>query len=196
MPSLLDIGLLDQSSLIFAFIFVWVIVYGVLVYTKWLGDDKHNIYAVMALAVALLTIFTPSILGVITNIVPWFVLLLIVLVFLIILLMSLGFTKDHITTTLRSKEWSATVVLWVIILVAIIVLSGVGKAFFDPQGPGQEETETTIDPDTGLTTRGDVESEGSGALFATLFHPKVLGLILVMLIGVFLLQQLGKGSLS
>lgn len=194
MVSLLDIGLVSQLGGIFSFIFVWVVVFAVLSYTKILGDKK-NLYSIIAVAIALLTIFTPSVLAIIQVVIPWLTFLMIMLVFLVLILLSIGFNMEHVTSTLRSKNWSNTIVIFIIVIVAIIVLSGIGQTFFNPEKQAeQQQTETVVDPATGVTTRGDVGSEGSGALFATIFHPKVLSLILIMLIAVVAMAQLGKGS--
>jgi hypothetical protein len=196
MATFLDISLLSRAELIFAFIFVWVGVYAVLLHTKWLGDKKNNIYAILAFAIALMTISTRSVLKVISVTIPWFVFMMLIAVMIILALMALGYSKGNITSTLMSREWSTPIVIWIVIISLIIVVAGLGSVFFTGDSEFSSDTNTTITLEDGTITTGDVGSRGSGALFATIFHPKVLGLIVVLLIGALVVQFLGKGSLD
>ena len=193
MATFLDISLLNRAEVIFAFIFIWIGVYAILTHTKWLGDKKNNIYAVLAFAVAILTIFTKPVMKSLLATIPWFVFFMIVGVFIMLVVMSVGYTSSDIHKTIMSKGWGTPITVWIVIIAVIILASGLGSVFFTP---GDTPTNTTITLENGTVVRGEVGEVGTGAFFATIFHPKVLGLIIVMLIGALVVHFLGKGSLD
>ncbi|MFW5746070.1 MAG: hypothetical protein ACOCWQ_00790 [Nanoarchaeota archaeon] len=196
MATFLDIGLLSGASTVFTLIMIWAIIYGILLYTKWLGEEKHNLYAIIAFAIAVLTISTRSIVQVFSTVIPWFVFAIFVGVFIILALMTVGYDKDMIAKTLKGKEWSSTIAIWTIVIAIIITIAGLGSVFFSGDGIAQEETNVTVSATDGTVTTGDVGETGRGALWATIFHPKVLGFIIVMLISFVVVQQVGKGAIS
>jgi hypothetical protein len=95
MATFLDIGLLQKFGLIFPFLFVLVVVWGVLSTTKFLGDKKF-IHGIVALVLALLVLFSTTLREVINNMAPWFVLIFIFIVLLLLGLKTFGMTNSEI----------------------------------------------------------------------------------------------------
>lgn len=181
MVTFLDITLLQGFQSIFIFLLVWALVYGVLSYTNPLGqkDEKKGLYAFIGLFMGLLTLFSGPVITVISVIAPWFVTLTIFLVFMLMLFYTLGYKESDVHEVLKSKEWSGQIAVWVIVISVIILLGGLGYVFFTGQlNPQTTATDPAISRDA--TEVGDI---GTDAFFATIFHPRVLGMITVLVIG-------------
>jgi hypothetical protein len=159
MATFLDIAGLQQFSSIFVFIFIWLVVYAILAFSKILGENKA-INIMIGLVVGILVLFSPIATGVIEYIAPWFAVIFIFVIFVTIALKLFGATGVESLGSLR------TVTFVVIILVLIVgALSYVRQQV---TVPGDNETSV----DYGKTT-------------TILFHPKILGIIFVMIIAVF-----------
>jgi hypothetical protein len=191
MATFLDVTLLSNVSVIFGFLLVWTLVYGVLSFSKAFELQQH-IRALVALLAAFLTLFIPAILEVIMIIVPWFTLMLIFIVFVVVALMALGVSKDNIAKAMRSSSGNGVAARNAIVIIGFVIVgAALGQAFFSGEegvaDPGAAEEITD-----GNAVTGDVGSTGQSALLATLFHPRMLGAIFVLLISMFAVLQLAK----
>lgn len=171
----IDVSLLEGFSVVFIMLFVAVVVYAILQSTKSFGDNK-GVHVLIAIIIAIMMLFVPRITEVIKLIAPWFVLMFIFIMFILIAFKMLGVTDESITGVLKKR---VDVTYWIIMLSVIILLGGIGKVFFTGV-PGQ-----TSDGTAANASSGPIGETGEGAFWATLFHPKVLGAIFVLLIAVF-----------
>lgn len=212
MVTFLDIGLLGAVSSIFMIILIFVILYGFLSWRKPFGGNNQGLYALIAFGIAIISMMSEGFITLISVITPWFFTLIFIGFFILFILMMFGLKeKDLIagkTPELRT---------WVIILTVVILLFGLGAAFGQTAreattGPTQEAmveapTDTTGQPGevyygddyekTTTTTTTTTAGEGGfqDDLMATLFHPKVLGLIFILLIGAFSMFLLTRGNI-
>lgn len=182
MATVLDVGLLSKFSFLFSMLLIIVLVYGILEYTKIFGD-RQGLHILVAFLLGVLLLLFPSVNKVISLITPWFVLLFIFLLLMVIAYKMLGATDADIKDAMVTNK---SIIYWIMIFSVIILLGGLGVVFFT----GNENGTGTNISSSGVSTSGDVGSTGTGALFATIFHPKVLGLIFLMLIGVFTITTL------
>ncbi|MBI4144954.1 hypothetical protein HY493_02000 [Candidatus Woesearchaeota archaeon] len=183
MATPLDIGLLQNFSIIFPFLLVLVFVYGVLSMTKIFGDNK-GVYAFLAFILAVSTLFSPIAIKTINLMAPWFVLLFIFSIFLLIAYQTFGIKEESILKTITSKDHGDTFFYWVLFLVLAIGLGSLSFVVSEERGfkALAEQNET------GAVQQG---TEQTG-FWQTLFHPKILGMILIMLIAVFTVKQLAS----
>ena len=191
MASFINIELLSNASFAFSFILVWIIMYALLSFTKFL-EAQNSLRGLLAAVVAILVLLAPPVLVVVQLIVPWFALLFIFISFVLLGLMMFGIDKDQIKkyVSASSDGGNNTVQLWVIIVSLIIFVSALGLVFFTPQSAdATDTTETVIAEDGTVTTVG---SRGPGAVEAIFFHPKVLGMLFIMLLATFACVQLAK----
>lgn len=182
MATPLDIGILQNFSIIFPFLLVLVLVYAVLTMTKVFGDNK-GIYAFLAFILAVFTLFSPVAVKTINRMAPWFVLLFIFSIFLLISFQIFGVSGDKIRDVITSKRYSGTFFYWVITLVLIIAVGSLTSVLSE-----ERDLET-------LSTVGDAsisEDEQEFGFFQTIFHPKVLGMALLLLIAVFTIKNLAS----
>jgi|TARA_B100002003_G_C14013079_1_gene488774 hypothetical protein len=159
MATFLDIAGLQQFSSIFVFIFIWLVVYAILAFSKILGENKA-INIMIGLVVGIFVLFSPIATGVIEYIAPWFAVIFIFVIFVTIALKMFGASGMESLGSLK------TVTFVVIILVLIVgALSYVRQQV---TVPGDNETSVDYSKTTTI-----------------LFHPKILGIIFVMIIAVF-----------
>ncbi len=182
MASVLDVGLLGKFSFIFTMLFIIVIVYGILEYTKIFGD-RQGLHILVAFLVGIMLLLVPSVSDVISTITPWFILLFIFILLMVIAYKMLGATDSDIKNAMTTNK---SIIYWIMIFSVIILLGGLGKVFFTG---GDSSVGINVN-ETGTTTSSDVGQTGTNALWATIFHPKVLGLIFLLLIGVFTITSL------
>jgi uncharacterized membrane protein len=174
--------------------------YGFLSWTKPFGDGSNGLYALVSIAFAILGITSGGVLTLITFMTPWFFIVIFVAFFILFVLMIFGLKADKLTVGAGSELRT-----WVIIVTIVILLFGLGSAF------GQK----TLDQTTGTTSSDPSQVDGTigtgdnvtGAPSATastdfgtnalntLVNPQVLGMILIMLVGVFAIFLLTKGTL-
>lgn len=174
MATFLDIGLLQKFEIIFPFLFVFVVVWGLLSYLKFLGDNKF-VHAIIALILAILALFSSFVSKVINGIAPWFVLIFIFIVLLFVALKTFGLSDTDIRTEF---DW----IKYAIVIVSFIILA---YAIFD-NTVWSEDAESSGD----TVSSSDVGASGRSGITATLRSPAVLGLILIFLIAVFTIQKL------
>ncbi|MFO7711030.1 MAG: hypothetical protein R6V53_04680 [Candidatus Woesearchaeota archaeon] len=184
MATPLDIGLLDHFEIIFPFLFILVFGYAILTKLKPFGDDNKGIYAVIAFVLAVMTIFSPIVRETFVTAAPWFVLLFIFLIFTVIAYMALGASEDDIVNVLKSSE-NRFINLWVFALILIIALGSLTTVLSRHGGVGTTPTE-----DLNMTEAEASEQESE--FWSTLVHPKVLGMVLILLVSFFTIQRLTK----
>jgi len=185
MATFFDITLLENFSLIFTFLLVFAIIYALLEMFKLLGDNK-GIHAIVAISVALIMLISKNALQVINLAIPWFVILFVIAIFALIGYKL--FNPGDISEVLKGNR---TLTIWVVVIAAVIFIGALSQVYGQTIGPylGGENTTESVSDGTGSTATG----EFSQNLTATFFHPKVLGLIIIMLIAVFTVFFLARG---
>lgn len=178
MATFLDMGLLNKFELIFPFLFVLVIVWGILSYSKFLGDNKF-VHSLLALLLALVVLASAPSREIINLFAPWFVIIFIFALFVLISVKMFGVTDSEIAAGIKDRySWIA----WTLggILLFIFIMSIINVRVWD------EETEDSAS----VVSGGDVGGGKQSSVFATLRHPKVLGLFLILIIAAFTIQKL------
>ena len=165
MATFLDVTGLQYFSSIFVFLFVWLVVYAVLLWTKVLGDNKV-IHALIGLLLAIFVLVSPIATSVVADVAPF-----VAVVFLFIVLIS-------VATTMLGANIEAFPalrgVLLVFIILIIIVAAGVKVR---EQANVPSSTQTDLSKTVNL-----------------IFHPTFLGTILVFAIAVFTIALLASRS--
>jgi len=179
MATPLDAGLLENFASLFAFLFVFVIVFGILSYVKFMGDNK-GVSAIIALILAIISLFSETVVKTVVKMAPWFVLFFIFIVFVLLSFMIFGAKEDDIFSFFKNKNYSF-VGAWVLIVVLIIFFG----SFFSVLGEERKGEEP-------INSISDIY--GQDTFIGTIFHPKVLGAIIVLLVGMFAIQKLASKS--
>lgn len=189
MATFLDIGLLQHFSVIFPFLLVFVGSYALLLKLKLISEDK-GINAIIALALASMTLLSDAAVQLITTASPWFVVLFMFLLFLVLIFRFMGVKEDTITGVMESG-WEAP--HWIILVIIILIVMGsIGVVF----GPGLLEVREQ--PSQGQVINQTIPPGQTGDFNQNIvnvaFHPKVVGLISLLLIALFAIRTLAYGK--
>lgn len=167
MATFLDITGLEQFSSFFVFIFVWLAVYALLMYSKVI--QSHAINIVIGLIIALFVLFSPVATGAIRFIAPWFAIILIFLMLITVLINSFGAGDIASYSHLRG--------IFLVVILGILIIGFLSFIREQTVVPGDNETIDKEDIDFTKTTN-------------VIFHPKILGMIFILLVAIFTIALL------
>ena len=163
MATFLDVTALENFSVIFVFLFVWLVVYAILLYTKVLGQNQF-INILIGLVIAFFVVISEIATLVVKQIAPIFA---VVLVFIAIISIASGMFGNVQVESLSSMKWIVLVILVVALIVGSLAI-----------------VRQNID----VPERG----EDFGKISTVIFHPNFLGMILILLVAVFTIGLLAS----
>jgi len=168
MATLLDTTLLYHFLPFFTFAFIFVVLYAVLNKTKILGDN-NGLNFIAALCIATISLFAGGILELINFIVPWFVF---IFIFLIMLFAGFAFLgKDFNEIWSKINVWTVLIIIFLLLLIGIVITF---EEIFTPYASG-----------------GIGKSIG-GETLKTLFHPRVLGALFILIISSITIKMISN----
>ena len=170
--------LLQNLGVLWPFLFVFVVIFGILSYTKAIGDNKV-VHVLAALVIAIMAMFSEVVRLTVSTMAPWFVILFLAVMFLLVGIKMFGVSTEDIAGTFK-KERS---VWWIILLSLLIILGSLSYAVSQKGGFGVT---------SGNATTAENGEGQESAFWQALFHPKVLGAALILLIAVFTISSLTK----
>jgi hypothetical protein len=183
----LDVGLFEHISFLFPFLLVWAVVFGLLSWKKVFGENRI-IHAIIAVAIAIMFVMSKNAVAILNISAPWFAILFMMIVFILIAFKIFGVSDDHILSIITSKDYQY-ITTWVILIsLAIVLLAGssvMGQDLLDKQ---YEEGEVVESSDGG----GVASPDHQESWIKTITHPKVLGFLVVMVIASLTLTQLTR----
>lgn len=186
MATVLDVGLLEYFNVVFSFILVWALVFALLQKTKILGE-KAGLNVVMAVAVAFLVSLSDSVVQIIRFMIPWFTIAIIFFVLLILIFQIFGASEKDIFAYVKADKSIGWVIIGVVLIIA-------GASFANVFG--QQLTEASFQQGTAVNATGGTGVAGTNFqsnIYATLFHPKVLGMIVLFGVAIFAIALLSQG---
>ncbi|MBS3133409.1 hypothetical protein J4470_04810 [Candidatus Woesearchaeota archaeon] len=161
MATVFDFGLLREFSDIFAWILIFAIVYGILQVTNLL--KSRGLHALAAMAITVLLGVTGGATGVVTGLVPWFVITGFFVIFLMVLAQFVGVNIQQTVFGGSGGVWWIFVPLMIGLVIALVAAGPFARG------------EAQIDPETGekIITPGKT-------VINIITEPKVLGLIIIL----------------
>lgn len=185
MATILDLGLLNYFNVVFSFILVWALVFALLQKTKVLGE-KAGLNGLVAVAVAFLVSLSDNVVEMIRFMIPWFAIAIIFFVLLILIFMVFGAGEKDIFGYIKNDRS----VGWVIIGVVLVIVGASFSNVFGQELLSQAaEGGDTADVTAGGVATGSFQQN----IYATLFHPKVLGMIILFAVAIFAIALLSQG---
>ena len=182
MASLLDISLLSQFGDIFVILFIFTAAYAILMVKAPFGSNK-GLNAMMAFAISMMFIFSKDAIAIVRDTVPWFILMMVILMLTLLATNSIG--------AVIPESLMVNIGTWIFVIGVIIFIINVSLRLGQDAGPFLGNNVT--DPDNVIAGgEGDVGSGSFSQNFsATLFHPKVLAMILVLVVALFAVYLVG-----
>jgi len=171
MATLLDTGLFESLDVIFTWLFVFLVVFGVLEITN-IFKNK-SIHALLAFVIAILTGFSSITISIVEVMLPWFLLIAFFVFFVMLITSFMGFGGKDLVNALGGSG----AVWWILVLGFIIVAATLSQVF------GQD-----------LLDAGENAGEVEDNVVTTLTNPKVLGFFLILLIGAFTIIFMASGG--
>src|SRR3989344_1172844 len=186
MATVLDVGLIQSFDVIFPFLIVFAMVFAILSKTNVLGKSM-GINATVAVASAFMVLFSRTLIEVINFMVPWFAIAIVFFVLLILVFTMFGANEEMFANAIKDQklQWA---LIGVCLLIAVAAFANVLGQQLTEQA-FQEGGDVTIDPDTGVATQNFDTN-----IYSTLFHPKVLGLIVLFAIAIFAIAFLSGST--
>ena len=166
MATFLDVTGLAHFSSIFVFLFVWIVVYATLLWTKILGQNNF-VNILVGLLLGIFVIISPLATSIIADIAPF-----LAVVFVFILLIS-------IASKMIGGDAAGFPALKGVLLVFIVIIVVIGAA-------------VKIKSNVDVQSKNSKDFSNSVNL---IFHPKFLGMIIIFAVAVFTIALLAsKGS--
>jgi len=188
MATFLETGLLNYFSIIFPALLVFVLIYAILEKTKILGENKV-VHAIAAIVAAFLVMLSRDIVEIINFGAPWFVLVFVFLVLLLLIYRFMGASEENLAWVIRNDK----PIQWTVFAIgAIIIIASISHIY------GQRLLEQAPGDNVTISEAKNVTEEGKsfrGELYNTIFNPKILGLLLIFLIATFTIALLTKQEL-
>ncbi|MFH1510329.1 MAG: hypothetical protein ABIF10_01455 [Candidatus Woesearchaeota archaeon] len=183
MATPLDFGLLAKFGAIFPFLLVFVVVYAVLNSIKVFGDKK-GIDAMIAFLAAVMVLFSDTVRMTIERMAPWFVLFFFFLIFLSIAYMIFGAKKEDIFGAMKGNR---SIILWILSISLIIGLGSLTSVMSEKGGIGVPSSASQV---VNASSDQVAAANQQSAFWATITHPKVLGMVLILLVALFTVQRM------
>lgn len=201
MATFLDFSILEGASSVFGFLLVFALTFGLLKFSG-LFKQSEGVNALIAFCFALMSAFSPAVMEVIKVVTPWYTLLMYLVIIILVIIMIFGGLGDTVGDIKGNMgSYYKTVVTWIVVISIIIFISGVSSVFL---GGANSEYSLNNGEDPYLSVEAganggdfaDTDGKGSDAFLDNLFHPKVIGMILFLVLAGVAVMLLGYTSVK
>ena len=158
MATLLDLGFLEFFVPLISLVFVFCVLFGILQKTKLLGGKKAIDFFV-SLTITILVVLNTQALELAQFMSVWSV--VIIIIFVMMVLIFFAFVKEGEYNLPETAGAAPKILFWAFIVILVIGLTQVFGPIFTPYAE---------------------DAPKSWVVLRTLFHPRVLGAILILLI--------------
>lgn len=216
MATFFDVSLLGGTKVVFTFLLVYIITWGLLTMIMPFGKKgPTGPYAIIALVAAFFSVLSDTVSFLIGYMTPWFLFLIIFTFFVLFIIRMFGLSEESTVALIKDPA----VYSFLIAILIILVLFSLGAAFgqrsleatqggqtapaptsggtgvLQPLEPGADlqgqNTATPQPGQPGATATGSWEVN----VINTLLHPKILAILAVFLIGMIAVWLLTKPGL-
>lgn len=125
MATLLDPGIAEFLSPVIMFLLVTTILYAFLIKSKLFGENK-SFAAIIAFTIAFLFLFTQGVSDVVRLFTPWFVLLLVTVLFVVMFFIFLGAKEESVVKEVIATP---TFITFAVIAFLVVFLVAIGKVY-------------------------------------------------------------------
>jgi|GEM_PF-1976484 len=147
MATFLDITLLSGAKVIFTFLLVYVIVWGLLVWIRPFGRDvPTGPYALIGLVAAFFSVISGTVRYVIEFMTPWFLFIILFLFFVMFIIRMFNVSESNLFAIISTPS----VHILIIVMILIVLFFALGSAF------GQKSLEATQGQAQGTWYQGPI----------------------------------------
>jgi len=191
MASVMDVSLTGYFTNIFLFLLVYAGVFALTEKSKILGENK-SLNAIISFVIALFVTLSLPAANFIIFVLPWFFILGLILLFFIFVGKMFGKSDESVAWAFSWNSESPAP-MWIIIITVLIVVVGFSQMFgqdlLEDNPEYSDETSSEVATSSvNIGTDGQplaTNSEDYGSnVMATIVHPKVLGMILLLITGI------------
>ena len=143
---------LGVYRVLFPFLLIFAITYGVISKTKFFGENQ-TVYIIVSAVVAFVFVLSAKAVEFINVLIPFVILFLVIILFIMIVTASTGVKVDAMVNSITKGGWIVILVMLVIIILTV---------------------NTIVFPDL-----GEESSNGFGGIITALISPTVIGLIVL-----------------
>ena len=200
MVSFIDFAFVEGLRPIFVFLIIFAVIYALLTNGNYLGTNK-TLHAIIAFVIGIFMALSSKLTQVIMVMIPWFVIIIFFIVLTIVVFKVSGINGEQ-----PDMAELKPALMWVLLIVFLVILVGSISYVY-----GQDELEIT---------KGDINFEDSNITHttgspsklavgypdsldsdttdyahnakATIYHPRMLGLIFILIIGMLTVMQLTR----
>lgn len=185
MATLLDFTLLERFGGLFPILLVVVVAYALIAKFDLFSKNKFGALVLAALF-GLVIGMTPTVSRAIQIMAPFYVLLFVALFFILLTMMTLGFKEETVTNYINEPATHGGWVGWTVGSIAtLIFIVGFFRAF----------AEQGLVPGLGGEIPTDVSPQ-EAVFYQIFFHPKVMGMVLVLLVVIFTINRLAAEAIE
>lgn len=173
MATILDIGMLEYFTPVFVFLFVFALLYAILDKTGLLGESKAW-KSLVSFTLAMMFVLTQDLMRLVSIMTPWFLVLVIAALFIMLFFMFVGVKNETISDVFGEK-----VVVWVILILLLLIFIYAMTQVYGSDIHniyGEEDAQ----PKEGLNQ----------AIGQILFHPKMLGVIFILIVAAMAIRMI------
>lgn len=188
MATILDTSVLSQFTPIFTWLFTIVILFAVLQTTKILGANKM-LDVLVAFSLSVVVLVSPTFSSIIAFMAPWFIILGILFMFIMLITQFMNIKPDQFLTALGGNN----AVWWIIIPGLIIMAFALSNVFGQTFLEERTGTQEIINDDGTVTVIEGEPSDFDQGVLLTLTNPNILGMLLLMIIATFTVVFIARG---
>ena len=205
MASVLDISILNSISVIFLFILIWVIVFGLLELVKIFGPDRKNLHAIIAFCIALLSVVSPGVVSFFSFFTPWFFVWVLFIFFVLFAARMFGGAQNEISNLIKDSTVHIILIIVSVIIAFFALGHTMGQTLLEEQpgygspelGHGETSLNSSstnyISPTEPVLPDTPADSNDYKTNFIlTIFHPKVLGMVFLLMVAAFTIMLIAR----
>lgn len=130
-----DVSSFSYFSPVFAFLFIWIMLYALLKKVEWFGKDEMVVGLISFLS-ALMFLIVPETTTIVSFITPWIFLLAIMIVLTMVLFLFLGVEQKIVVSAIKDNPITLTIVFVLVGIIFLVSLNNVYGNFLLPGGSG------------------------------------------------------------
>lgn len=203
----IDISILNSVTIIIVFMLIFVGGWGVLQVANPFKDAGKSLYGLMAFLLAVLMVLSSNTVEIVLFATPWLILLALIGFYFIFYARMFGTSEGDITNVFKNK-----LVGWMVFLGALVIVFAIGSSYgpelADATTPGTvvptvptntgevivtEDGTVIVNDDTSVVGPATATNDFGRNLTMILFHPKILGVAFLFLLGTLTILLLNQG---